>query len=621
MARQITASIQCAGSLLAPSADLLQVTLHQDLFGHHHFEISVPFDSVEGADVPFFSQAHKRLLGQPLSIEFKADSFHFNKGQTLRFKGLITDLSISKDTDYVGSISVQGYSPSYLLTDGMKRRTFVKKTLADIFNAVLQVYPANLLKRAVKPSHTAPIPFVAQYDETNFDFLSRLAAEYGEWFYYDGDTLQLGMPNNNKEVDFVADGAYNTFRFGLSLRPAKAKIYEYSYQKNEKFKSATSQQRVPGIQGHPFGSFALEQSEKLFTDELHISAEMLIASTSELDQEAKAMKATTAAELVTLEGQSDNPELRLGGIINVSGEGLGSRHITDESFGKYRIIRLSHHVDEAGNYTNEFTAIPHFLDVPPMRPGYNPPHGSPELAEVIDDRDPQKLGRLRVRYHWPVQTPRDAETDWIRLLTPYSGNGKGHLFKPEVGSQVLIGYQGGLAEQPFVLGNMFHANNKQGAKYSPDGNLMKGLQTAGGNKVVMMDKKGEQKILISNSNKKGTAIEVGFKGDGSITIKSNGPVTVLGSTITLEAGDKGEINLHAKNITLDAEDNIKMKSGKENNTETKDYKVKATQNATVEATSSAKFAGSMKTDIEGAMVTVAGQQLVDVKGLIVKINS
>ncbi|HLK97684.1 MAG TPA: phage late control D family protein, partial [Hymenobacter sp.] len=184
MARQITASIQCAGSLLAPSADLLQVTLHQDLFGHHHFEISVPFDSVEGADVPFFSQAHKRLLGQPLSIEFKADSFHFNKGQTLRFKGLITDLSISKDTDYVGSIRVQGYSPSYLLTDGMKRRTFVKKTLADIFNAVLQVYPANLLKRAVKPSHTAPIPFVAQYDETNFDFLSRLAAEYGEWFYY-----------------------------------------------------------------------------------------------------------------------------------------------------------------------------------------------------------------------------------------------------------------------------------------------------------------------------------------------------------------------------------------------------------------------------------------------------
>ena len=158
---------------------------------------------------------------------------------------------------------------------------------------------------------------------------------------------------------------------------------------------------------------------------------------------------------------------------------------------------------------------------------------------------------MRVRYHWPVKNPRDAETDWIRLLTPYSGDGKGQLFKPEVGSQVLIGYQGGLAEQPFVMGNMFHANNKQGAKYSPDGNAMKGLQTAGGNKFVMMDKKGEQKIHISNSNNKGTAITVGFQGDGSITLKSNGPVTVFSPTVTLEAGDKGEIKLHAKNITLD----------------------------------------------------------------------
>ena len=615
MARQITASIHCAGSLLAPAADLQQVTLYQDLFGHHHFDVSVPFDNVEGAGAPFFSQAHKRLLGQPLTVEFTADAFHFNTGQALRFKGLVTDLSTSKDTDYVGSIVVQGYSPSYLLTDGMKRRTFVKKTLADIFNSVLQAYPVNLLKRTVKPRHTTPLPFVAQYDETNFDFLSRLAAEYGEWFYYDGDTLQLGLPAQDQEVDFVADGAYNTFRFGLSLRPANARLYEYSYQKNEQFKSATSQQRVPGIQGHPFGSFALEQSEKLFTDELHISAEMLIAGASELDEEAKTLKATTAGELVTLTGQSDNPALRVGGLLNVSGEGLGSRHITAESFGKYRLITLSHHVDGAGNYSNEFTAIPHFLDVPPLRPGYNPPRGTPELAEVIADNDPQKLGRLRVRYHWPVDNPRDAETDWIRLLTPYSGDGKGQLFKPEVGSQVLIGYQGGLAEQPFVMGNMFHANNKQGAKYSPDGNFMKGLQTAGGNKFVMLDKAGEQKIHISNSNNKGTAITVGFQGDGSVHIHSNGPVTVNGSVITLDAGKKGEINLYAKTITIDAEEQITVTSL------TKSIALGAKENITADATADMMLNAQGKSSFTSTgMMEISSEATADISGTTVKIN-
>ena len=131
--------------------------------------------------------------------------------------------------------------------------------------------------------------------------------------------------------------------------------------------------------------------------------------------------------------------------------------------------------------------------------------------------------------------------------------------------------------------------------------------------MVMSDKKGAQTILLSNSNNKGTAVEVGFKGDGSITIKSNGPVTVLSPTITLEAGDKGTIKLHAKNITIDAEQEITLKSGQKITSTTKDY--------TVEATNAAKVSGTMKTNIEGAMVTVAGQQLVDVKGMVVKINS
>ncbi|RZK27439.1 MAG: hypothetical protein EOO63_13380 [Hymenobacter sp.] len=130
------------------------------------------------------------------------------------------------------------------------------------------------------------------------------------------------------------------------------------------------------------------------------------------------------------------------------------------------------------------------------------------------------------------------------------------MFTPEVGSQVLVSYEHGLPEMPVVVGNVFHPQNKQGTKYSPPSNNLKGFQTAGGNKFVMGDTPSDQKILISNSNNKGTAVEVGFKGDGSITIKSNGPVTVLSPTITLEAGDKGEIKMHAKNITMVAEENV-----------------------------------------------------------------
>ena len=162
-----------------------------------------------------------------------------------------------------------------------------------------------------------------------------------------------------------------------------------------------------------------------------------------------------------------------------------------------------------------------------------------------------------------MATPAQAESSWLRVSTPYSGDGKGQLFTPEVGSQVLVGYEQGRAEFPVVLGNLFHPQNKQSAKYTTPQNHLKGLQTAGGNKVVMSDKKGEQTILLSNSNNKGTAVQVSFQGDGSITIKSNGPVTVLSPTITLEAGEKGSITMHAKTISLDAEEAIHITAKKD----------------------------------------------------------
>jgi len=556
MSRQVTSSVQCAGAALAPSADIQQISLTQSLFSHHEFQVVVPFDRVEGSRASFFSQAHKRLLGQPLTLAIEADNFFFNQGQKLLFKGVVTHLEAGKDNDFAGSVVARGYSPCYLLASGSKKRTFVAKTLDAIFNEVLQPYPANLLARKINPQHKAPLPYVVQYRETNFEFLSRLAAEYGEWFYYDGETLQLGTPASSEEIEFVADGDYNSFSFGLTLVPTKARLYEYNYQKHQHFKSATTSQALPSLQNHPYGGFALTQAEQLFTDEAHTTAETWIEGNSQLDEEAKLLRANAAANLVTLQGYSDNPSLHLGSVLNVSGEGIGTEHLTPESFGKYRILEITHFIDEVGNYSNQFTAVPHVLEVPPLNPSYDAPQGTPELAEVIDDADPQKLGRLRVRYHWPVDNPRQAETDWLRLLTPYSGSGKGQLFKPEVGSQVLIGYQNGLAEQPFVLGNMFHANNKQGAKYSPDQNLMKGIQTAGGNKFVMQDKQGQQSILISNSNNKGTALNINFNGDGSVSISTNGPISLsAGGDITLEA--KKDITLTAgNNVIITAKKNI-----------------------------------------------------------------
>jgi len=605
MARQVLVTVQCAGKVLAPGQDFTALVLHQTLFDHHALALTVPFDSVEGSQAAFLTKTPGQLLGQPVSVAIEPDhAFAWNKGPGFNFKGVITELGTSKDSDLQSSLAVQGYSPSCLLTSGVQKRTFSQQPLTAIFTQVLAPYPENLLARQLRPRHTAPLPYVVQYQESDFAFLSRLATEYTEWFYYDGTSLQLGPPVDGAEQEFVADGVRNTFHLGLALNATKVRFYEYNYQQHQHYTATTQGQAVPALRQHPFGQLVLQQSEQLFAQESHTPAETRIQSGGELQAEARDFHQQRVAELIALQGESDDASLQLGHVIRVRGEGLGSNYAQMTDFGAYRLVEITHHLDAEGNYHNTFTALPYLLDLPPHNPSYAPPAGVPELAEVIDTADPDHLGRVRVRYYWPVADPAHAETDWVRTLTPYSGDGKGHLFTPEIGSQVLMGYANGLAEQPLVLGNLFHARNKQDAKYTTPQNQRKGLQTAGGNKFVMTDTKGAQTILISNSNNKGTAVEVGFKGDGSITIKSNGPVTVLGSTITLEAGKEGEIKMHAKTITMVAEEEVQIGSQEKSITLKAEENITATatKKVTVQATTGLALHGGSEVEMKAGKI-------------------
>ncbi|GAB2785645.1 uncharacterized protein involved in type VI secretion and phage assembly [Hymenobacter luteus] len=557
MALQVDTRIQIGGKEIL---EFTSLSISQSLFGHHHFSLNIPFDRLEGNTGTFLSKAHKELCGKSITISFgTADDLLGalgNGGKTdfdFAFQGIVTQIEVGNQGDLTGSFQVQGYSPTYLLEDAPVRRTFLKQGLAAIFKKVLQPYPADLLGLRAQPKHTAPIPYLAQYDESNFAFLHRLAAQYGEWFYYDGKQLQLGRPAG-KEIDFISDGVRASFNLNISLRHSAFVVSQYNLQQHKTLKSSSASQSVSWLGQNPLASFALSESERLFPNPMQLPSVVALDSQATAEQVAARYKSQHATNLVSCNGWGENPDMQLGSVINASGVGLGSYVESEESFGKYFITSIVHTVDELGNYTNMFEAVPWSSEHPPLGPYRAQPVGHPELAEVFDLQDPERLGRVRVRYYWPVEKPADAESDWVRISTPYSGDGKGQLFTPEVGSQVLVGYEHNRAEQPLILGNLFHPSNKQGAKYTNPQNNLKGLQTAGGNKFVMTDTAGQQKIVISNSNNKGTAIEVGFNGDGSVNIKSNGP-------ISLTAG--GDILLNAqKDITLTAGNNITLTAKK-----------------------------------------------------------
>jgi len=533
--------------------DFKSLTITQELFTHHTFALDFSFEALGKSlglrpDV-LYTQAHEKLSGKTITISW-VSALPMGGGGSFEFKGLITETSIQTNADLTNYYHISGASPTFLLEDGSQSRSFVKQSVQQIFTTVLGEYAGNAFARQLKPRRQAVLPYVAQYDETNFNFLSRLAAQQGEWFYYDGTTLQLGLAPGTA-VPFQSNGVQN-FTLTMNLQPGQLRGSTYNYRTHQQLQATAT----PPASGDAFSKFALQRSKEVFTHPHRVLADSVLTDTPKLQAAMDTLAAKQTSGLVALEGYGEAFTLKPGSLLDV-------RDAAGVDYGQFRVLAVAHELDGDGNYQNRFKGMSGALDTPPANEFYAPPAAHPEVAEVIDLADPRRLGRVRVRFRWAVDKPTDAESGWLRVTTPYSGDGKGHMFTPEVGSQVLVSYEHGLADLPVVMGNVFHPENKQGTKYSPPSNNLKGLQTAGGNKFVMADTQGDQRILISNSNNKGTAVEVGFKGDGSITIKSNGPISLLaGGNITLDS--KQDIILTAgNNVTITAQKNMLLTTKEE----------------------------------------------------------
>jgi type VI secretion system secreted protein VgrG len=602
MSYPVKVSVQVDG-VADPSgalADYNHLTLQQHLLTHHAFALDFSCETLGKALglkpelVPI--QAHTRLSGKDITLSWTS-RLASGAGRSFQFKGIITDISIRTDADLVNYYHVSGYSPTFLLEDGTQSRTFVKKTLPAIFAQVLGEYPGNAFARQLNAQGQQVLPYTVQYQETNFNFLSRLAAAQGEWFYYDGQTLRLGR--EAAPVIAFRSSSAQVFSLSMGLQPTKTEGAAYNYRTHAPL-AATA---TPPAAGYGLNQFAVQQSEALFTQPQRLAVGPHGRDQAQLQRALDGLAAKQAGSQVTLTGQGEAFDTRPGSVLEVQ-DAAGA------AYGKFRVVSVTHELDEAGNYHNQFEALPEAVSAPPPNPHCAVPVAQPELAEVIDLQDPRSLGRIRVRYYWGVAQPADAESAWLRVSTPYAGNGKGQLFTPEVGSQVLVGYEQGQAEFALVLGNLFHPQNPQGASYTRANNHLKGLQTAGGNKFVMNDVAGAQTILLSNSNNKETGILVSFKGDGSIEINTNGPISLTaGKDITLQAG---------RNIVLQANENISLVAKKGVSVEAQEEDVLLQAQKEMQLTASS---GDLTLDAAAKKVLVGGASNIELtSSAVVKLN-
>ena len=121
------------------------------------------------------------------------------------------------------------------------------------------------------------------------------------------------------------------------------------------------------------------------------------------------------------------------------------------------------------------------------------------IGTVMDLSDPLGEGRIGVKYEW---LPGGPSSGWAPIATPLAGNGSGMFFMPELENEVLVAFDQGKFEHPYIVGFLWNGvdappekNPKHRIIKTPGGlelrfeddNLKIELKTPGGLTVTMDD--------------------------------------------------------------------------------------------------------------------------------------
>ena len=124
-----------------------------------------------------------------------------------------------------------------------------------------------------------------------------------------------------------------------------------------------------------------------------------------------------------------------------------------------------------------------------------------EVAQVTDTKDPDKVGRVKVKF---LRLPTGPVSDWVRVLMPAAGAGRGFYWLPEVNDEVLVAFERGEAQRAYVIGALWNGKDKPMKDAYKDDNSTRMIQTKSGHQVIFHDKKGEEKIIIADKSGKRT---------------------------------------------------------------------------------------------------------------------
>lgn len=553
-------------------------------------------------------------------------------------------------------LRIRGYDRGHRLTHGKATRTYgdgnpiglgigdadIVKKIASEHGLTAKVDALSLM--------TVKYKYVMQYNQNDWDFLWARANQLGYQIYVEGKNLHFCPASDSRaktdpsKLDFGGNLTRFEPRVAAMGQITQTEAYGWDPSQKKNVNSSTMVElSLKGTKALANTIPANAQMKSSFSSKAKdFVIEPNATSTPQAKAYADAAFSRASSSFMQAYGELDegDPFLVAGSTVVVNGLGL-------RFTGKYYVTE-AHHTFRHGAHRTTFSVTGNVSNTfRSMILGSEKEHQINRIPGVVtgvvtSNSDPEKLGRVQVKYPWlPKMSSSELSSCWARLTFVGGGADRGIVFLPEVNDEVLLAFENGDMSSPYVLGVLYNGKDKlpKGSAELIDAGTKKVNQrvivsrsghkiilddTSGKEMITIQDKTGKNKIEIDSTKNEFKIISEGkldLQSKGDLTLTTDGKLTLKAKQDFAASTDAGMSLKAQKAIDLNASQKVEIKANQS-------VEVSANQKVELKSGTSAlalQAAGAelkgVKVDVKAnSMLSLGGTAMVQIQGGIVKIN-
>lgn len=507
----------------------------------------------------------------------------------------VTDLAVEQRQEENPELVVTALDRSHRMGRGSRVKTYLNASYSDI---VSQLARDNGLTPIVHESGST-FEYVLQLS-SDLSFLGEMAARTGFEWWVEGTDLHFQKPSAGSTVELRFGAGLLSFSVRASgCTPGSVEVNGWDREKQEKLSASANRRSLA-----PESEFAekVADPDRAFGPSKLLTGGLAAHTQGEVAALSQALFDWAAASSVRAVGVAEvNAALRLGSSVKVVGAGPLA--------GTYPLTRVEHTYRPGRGFLTRFWSGGRGFAASGQGASRYPPLQGPAthhpglvVGEVTSINDPNEAGRVKVRF---PGLDESQESAWGRVLSLGGGTKCGSVVLPEVGDEVLVGFENGDPRQPVIMGGLYGGRLK-----IPNWPVREGKVSARqftsrlGHLVEVSDGESaaEQYFMVQLAGEEHTLKM--SKQETTLSVPAGQALTVKAGATEVSFSTTGDITLKGQNVTIEAQQNLKLKG----------------LGVDVAASTQLQLQGQAQASMKGAMLQLESEGPASLKGAIVEIN-